>query len=307
MERIKLIWTSINEVFPNPLNPRKNYSTKSEEMQRIIKDKGWETGITCYKKESKYVILSGHRRWFAAQQLGIREIPVLVVHAPKSDAEELDRLGSAQAGKVDWSVYEWAKYTYEMWIVWDKCSYKELSHKMNISESQIASRIKVFQYYPHSEIEENLANGTYTLSALYTLIIWLDKLQKEKSNLVMQYKIEMIRKTMLRKIEMKLVSVNDLRNESFIELTSYEQMSNFLLDPQKKLSEVLFEINGEESKYRNKSRVKTHIMKLNNKQILINNMDFENVEEAKTLLISLNELKEEILNKQEELKRNFLS
>ncbi|MFJ8065321.1 ParB/RepB/Spo0J family partition protein [Psychrobacillus sp. NPDC096426] len=303
MEKIKLIWVSINDVIPNPLNPRKNHSTKSEEMQRIIKSKGWETGITCYKKESKYVILSGHRRWFAAQQLGIKEIPVLLVHAPKSEAEELDRLGSVQGGKVDWSVYEWSKYTYEMWIVWNKCSYKELAHKMNISESQIASRVKVFQYYPHSEIEEKLANGIYTLSALYTLIIWLDKLQKEKPNLVKHYKEEMIRKTMLRKIEMKLVSVNDLRNETFIELSSDEHMTNFLLHPEKRLSDVLYEISGEEVKYRNNSRLKTHLMKLNNKQIQINKMDFEESKDAKILLSNLSELQKEILNKQEELKK----
>ena len=306
MEKIKLLWVSINDVIPNPLNPRKNHATKSKEMQRIIKEKGWETGITCYKKESKYVILSGHRRWFAAQQLGIKELPVLLVQAPNSEAEELDRLGSVQGGKVDWSVYEWAKYTYEMWIVWNKCSYKELAYKMNISESQIANRIKVFQFYPHIEIEEKLAKGIYTLSALCALIKWLDKLQREKPNLVQQYKDEMIRKTMLRKIEMKLVNVDDLRNETFIESSSDEHMTNFLLDSEKKLSEALNEISGGENKYRNNSRVNKHVMKLSNKQIQINNMDFEDSKDAEILLSNLKELEKEILFKQEELKKLLL-
>lgn len=302
MEKMQLIWASINDVIPNPLNPRKDHSAKSEEMQRIIKEKGWETGITCYKKESKYVILSGHRRWFAAQQLGIQKIPILLVRAPKSDAEELDRLGSVQGGKVDWSVYEWAKYTYEMWIVWNKCSYKELALKMSTSESQIANRIKVFQFYPHNEIEEKLEDGTYSLSALYFLIGWLDKLGKEKPTLVKQYKEEMIRKTMLRKIEMKLVNVVDLKNDRFLEFSSDEHMIKFLLDPTKKLSEALNEISMEESKYRNSSRVNTHIRKVNSKVIKINKMDVENSDDAKLLLSNLNELKLEILNKQEELR-----
>lgn len=302
MDKIYLIWANINDVLPNPLNPRRNYSTKSEDMERIIKDKGWETGITCYKKESKYIILSGHRRWFAAKQLGTKEIPVLIVTAPKSDAEELERLGSVQGGKVDWSVYEWAKYTYEMWILWDKCSYGELAIKMGVSPTQIASRVKVFRFYLHDEIEEKLENETYSLSALYYLVNWLVKLKKKKPVLVSQYKEEMIRKTMLRKIEMNLVSVTDLKNDMFIDLASNEQIKNFLTDPKKKLSVALKEVSLEDSKYRNTSRVNTHIKKINSKIMQINKMEAENVQDAKVLLHELNNLRSTILSKQEELK-----
>ncbi|MGM1022643.1 MAG: hypothetical protein ACQEXV_19515 [Bacillota bacterium] len=59
MDNIKIIWAKINDVVPNPRNPRRDLSVKSEEMQQIIKNKGWETGITCYEKDSKYIILSG--------------------------------------------------------------------------------------------------------------------------------------------------------------------------------------------------------------------------------------------------------
>lgn len=302
MQKMHLVWANINDVIPNPLNPRKDYSTKTNEMQRIIKGKGWETGISCYKSESKFVILSGHRRWFAAQQLGINKIPVLVVQPPNSREEELDRLGSVQGGKVDWSVYEWAKYTYEMWNLWGKCSYKELAVKMDTSVSRISARIKVFCYYPHSEIEEKLENGIFSLSVLYYLIQWLEKLKKRNPFLVDQYKEEMIRKTMLRKIEMKLVNVVDLKNDRFIELAHNQQLTNFLLDSKKSLSDAIREISAEEGKFRNISRVKTHLKRINNKIINISSMGVENLKDAKSLLISLNNLKNEIECKKEELK-----
>ncbi|MGN7170332.1 ParB/RepB/Spo0J family partition protein [Paenibacillus cellulositrophicus] len=171
MDKINLVWAKLGDVIPNPLNPRQDYSTRTEDMQRIIKEKGWESGITCYLKETKYVILSGHRRWYAARKLGVQKIPVILVREPESEEEELERLGSVQGGKVDWSMYEWAKYTYEMWIMWDKCSFHELAKKMGVDNKQIAVRVKVFQYYQHSEIEDKLANGVYTLFALYYLSV----------------------------------------------------------------------------------------------------------------------------------------
>lgn len=298
---MNLIWACIDEVLPNPLNPRKDYSTKSSEMQRIIKEKGWETGITCYKKESKYVILSGHRRWYAAKELDIIKVPVIIVNAPKSKAEELERLGSVQGGKVDWSVYEWAKYTYEMWILWEKCSYQELAIKMGVSSSVIASRIKVFVYYPHDEIEDNLEKGVYSLSVLYYLRIWLEKLKEKKPALVEQYEEKMIRKTMLRKIEMKLVNVIDLKNDIFIDLSSDEQLRDFLMHQKKKLSHALKEVSVEDSKYRNTSRVNAQIKKIDSRVMRINRMGAENMKDKKELLNNLDKLRSEIISRQKEL------
>lgn len=59
MANLHLIWAEINEVFPNPLNPRKDYSIKSTDMKRIIKEKGWETGIVCYEKIQNSLFYQG--------------------------------------------------------------------------------------------------------------------------------------------------------------------------------------------------------------------------------------------------------
>lgn len=65
----KLIMADIKDVEPNPLNPRMDNTIKTDELQRVIKEKGWEVPITCYERDNKYVILSGHRRWHAAKKL----------------------------------------------------------------------------------------------------------------------------------------------------------------------------------------------------------------------------------------------
>ncbi|MDO7908534.1 hypothetical protein Q5741_19265 [Paenibacillus sp. JX-17] len=40
MDKINLVWAKLGDVIPNPLNPRQDYSTRTEDMQRIIKEKG---------------------------------------------------------------------------------------------------------------------------------------------------------------------------------------------------------------------------------------------------------------------------
>jgi ParB/RepB/Spo0J family partition protein len=306
MGKLHLIWAEIDEVFPNPLNPRKDYSVKSADIKRIIKQKGWETGIVCYEKNSKYIILSGHRRWYAAKELKIHNIPILIVDPPKSEVEELESLGSIQGGKVDWTTYEWAKYTYEMWINWNKCPYSDLAIKMSVSASQIAVRIKVFQNYQIDEIKDKIEKGVYSFSVLYYLLIWMERLQKEKPLFVNKYNEKMIRKTMLTKIEQKLVNVVDLKNDKFIELSSDEQLKEFLMSKKKKLAEALMEVSFENSKYRNVSRLKTHINKINHEIILINKYGAARPDDAQVIISNLKKLRKVILKKQEELRSSYI-
>jgi ParB family transcriptional regulator, chromosome partitioning protein len=258
------IMADIKDVHPNPLNPRTNNAIKTDEIQRVIKEKGWEVPITCYQRGDQYIILSGHRRWHAAKKLSHKKIPIYLVEAPKTKEEEQERLGSVQGGKSDWSVYEWAKHTYDMWIYWEKCSFSELARKMNRSCAFVSLRVKIFTYYPHAEIEENLKNNKYSISILSILINWLGILSKVKPEIVEQYKLEMIRTTMLSKIEKGLIGILDLKNDSFIYKASNEQVKNFLMEPNKKLSEALLELDGHSKRYRGKSKIKAYINEINN-------------------------------------------
>lgn len=293
----KFIMADIKEVRANPLNPRINNAVKTDEIQRVIKEKGWEVPITCYKKDDHYIILSGHRRWLAAKKLSLKQIPVYLVAAPKTKEEEQERLGSVQGGKSDWSVYEWAKHTYDMWIYWDKCSFSELARKMNKSCAFVSLRVNIFSYYPHSEIEENLKNKKYSISILSFLIKWLDTLSRVKPKIVEHYKLEYIRTTMLTKIEKGLIGILDLKNDLFIHKASEEQMKEFLKEPNKKLSEALLEIDGYSKRYRGKSKMKIYINEIRNTKDIIMKLDLpENEDERTRMRVILNNYNNQILN-----------
>ncbi|GGG17602.1 ParB/RepB/Spo0J family partition protein [Paenibacillus aceti] len=293
----QIIIAEIDYIKPNPRNPRTNYATKTEDMQRIIKEKGWEVPITCYKSDEFYTILSGHRRWYAAKQLSFKEIPVYLVEAPKSIEEEQERLGSIQGGKSDWSVYEWAKHTYEMWIDWDKCSFQQLALKLNKSTSFVSTRVQVFRYFPHSEIGEHLMNGKFSISVLFNLMKWLESLARLKPEIVEQYKLDVVRSTMLQKIEKKLVGILDLKTDTFIREANDEQIKKFLKNPDAKL-----ELSEYSKKYRGKSKVRTYIEEIKNLGVIfeqVNFLEFKEdnnklMKEVDVCLLTIQELKNDL-------------
>lgn len=239
----RLEWVNISRVLPNPRSPRKDHSIKSKEMQEIITSKGWEEGITCYKNREYYVILSGHRRWYAAKTMGAKEIPLFIVDAPKNEAEELDRLGSVQGGQVDWTPYEWAKYTYDMWKNLNEISYSELAGKLGATHGLITARIRVYQYYPKIEIEDKLENGMYSITMLYYIYSWINKLTKYHSNIVESMGEDFIRKQLLKKYENKCFNSQIINDKTFVQFASSQEIVNFLTDINKKLSECQMEIS----------------------------------------------------------------
>lgn len=238
--RANVKWVGIDEVIPNPLNPRKDDSVKTQEMQNIINQRGWEIPLTVYQKGKYYVILAGHRRRYAAKQAGVKELPVFVVEAPKDHQEEVERIASLQRGQVDWTPYEWGKFTLERWTAWNKPSYTDFAKQMSMPERTVKEYLTVLQYYPRHEIEMNLQTGVYAMSTLYELVTWINKLKIYKSELVSDLGEEMIRKTMLHKIANRHVNRDHLRfTESLFKVVSDKDLLAFLTNTTYKLKDLL--------------------------------------------------------------------
>lgn len=237
-----LAWVNIDQVIPNPMNPRRDHSIETEQMQEILKSKGWAEAITCYKKGQYYIILSGHRRWHAARKMGEVEVPIYIVQAPESNAEELDRLGSIQGGQVDWTPYEWAKYTYDVWVNSGNISYSELAVKLGISQSLVSSRIRVYNFYPRNEIEDKLSNGMYSLSMLDYIYKWIKRLEKYHFDLFQSMGEELIRKQMLKKYENKCFNSKIANDNTFVTNVCSQDIFKFLTDINKSLQDCQLEI-----------------------------------------------------------------
>ncbi len=76
---------SLSEIIPNKFQPRKNFDRENlDDLTNSIKERGVIQPIIVRRSNSdkaKYEIIAGERRWLAARQAGLHEIPVVVTEA----------------------------------------------------------------------------------------------------------------------------------------------------------------------------------------------------------------------------------
>ncbi len=288
-------WVDINKISASPKNPRKNLSANSQQMKEIISTKGWEEPITCYKRGPYYFVLSGHRRWSAAKELGEKELPVFVVVKPKDQADELDRLGSLQSGQVEWTPYESAKNTYDRWLYSGGISYYELGKKLGITKNRVAAKIHVFKYYPKEEIADKLANGMYSISMLDYIAHWIKRLSHYQPELVNDLSEEHIRHLMLTKYENKCFNSHLINDKTFVTNATKEELYHFLCDANKTLKQCQVELILNRSNQNIASSEASSVIK--DSQIALRNMVWSNDKEAQRLIDELDKLASDLTKK----------
>ena len=76
---------SLSEIVPNKYQPRKNFDEENlQDLTNSIKERGVIQPIIVRKSnldDSKYEIIAGERRWLAARNAGLHDIPVIVTEA----------------------------------------------------------------------------------------------------------------------------------------------------------------------------------------------------------------------------------
>lgn len=234
----EVILVPANKIMPNPLNPREDDDEKSGQLMSILQNRGFEEPLTVYKKGNIYVLLAGHRRLNAAKKAGIKEIPVFVREAPKNPQEEIERIASLQSGRVDFTHWEWAVFTHERWIKWDRPAIKPFAEKINLKPASVKAYIDVMEYYPLHEIEKGMKQKTLNITTLHSLISWMKRIKEAKPNLVEDMTEDMIRTVMVDKIAKSHVYKSDLRNPDYLEHASEEAIRDFLISKSQKLVEL---------------------------------------------------------------------
>ena len=102
---------SISEIVRNRYQPRKNFDQENlNELTNSIKERGIIQPIIVRKSEdqkSKYEIIAGERRWLAAQNAGLHEVPVVITQA--DDLKSLEFAIVENVQRVDLNVIEEAQ------------------------------------------------------------------------------------------------------------------------------------------------------------------------------------------------------
>ena len=101
----------ISELIRNKYHPRKTFNAENlEELTNSIKERGIIQPIIVRRSEqqkNKYEIIAGERRWLAAQNAGLHEVPVVVTEA--DDLKSLEFAIVENVQRVDLNAIEEAE------------------------------------------------------------------------------------------------------------------------------------------------------------------------------------------------------
>ena len=133
---------AIADISRNPFQPRINFDQeKITELANSIKNNGIIQPIVVRPgKQDKYELVAGERRWLAAQQAGLHEIPVNIVDLSDKESLELAILENIQRENLN--VIEEAR-GYQRLMNEFGYSHEDVSQMMSKSRSHVSNTLRL--------------------------------------------------------------------------------------------------------------------------------------------------------------------
>lgn len=113
---------------PNTGQPRKSFDSESiQELADSIKKYGVLQPLLVQKKGERYEIVAGERRWRAAKEAGLKEIPVVIREYTKQQSMEIALIENVQ--REDLNPIE------------EAMAYQQLMQEFELTQEEIAERV----------------------------------------------------------------------------------------------------------------------------------------------------------------------
>lgn len=182
-ESKNLIFCGIEEIRPNPRQPRKHFDeAKLQELAESIREKGILEPLLVRKVSEGYELVVGERRWRAAQKAGLKEVPVLVKELDERAALEISLIENLQ--REDLNPIEEAE-AYQRLIEEFNLSHEALSARIGKDRTTITNALRLLKLPP--EIREHLLQNRLSPGHARALLSLEDRdKQKELCNLIIQ-------------------------------------------------------------------------------------------------------------------------
>lgn len=133
-------------IAPNRNQPRKYFDQKSmEELTESIKEYGVINPITVRRDGGEYELISGERRYRAAQMAGLYEIPAIIVSADTKKSAILSLLENLQ--REDLTFFEVAE-SYRALIREQGMTQTQIAEKVGKSQSSVSNKIRLLNLSP---------------------------------------------------------------------------------------------------------------------------------------------------------------
>ena len=148
----------IVDIEPNREQPRKFFDEESiSELSESIKMYGVIQPIVVSKKEGYYAIIAGERRWRAAKQAGLKEIPAIIRDDDDRKNKEISLIENMQ--REDLNAYEKAAGIKALMEEYNMTQ-EEIAKVLGKGRSSIANSVRVLNLSP--EVLELAKQGKLT-------------------------------------------------------------------------------------------------------------------------------------------------
>ena len=161
-----VIEVNVNEIDPNMEQPRKRFDDeKLKELAQSIRTYGIVQPIIVQKKDARFIIIAGERRYRAARIAGLDTVPVVIKEYSKSDFMEVSLVENLQ--REDLNSIEEAQ-AMQLLMEEHQLTQDLLSSRLGKSRSAIANTLRLLSL--PEEIQSMIINGSLTSGHARSLI-----------------------------------------------------------------------------------------------------------------------------------------
>ena len=156
----------VTQIDPNKGQPRKNFNEEAlNELASSIKRHGMIQPVIVRKRDDRYELIAGERRWRAARIAGLKEIPAIIREYSDSEISEIALIENIQ--REDLTPIEEAK-AYKTLIEEYGITQEELSSRISKSRASIANTMRLLKLNENVQamVEEGLLSAGHARALL---------------------------------------------------------------------------------------------------------------------------------------------
>ena len=132
---------SVNDIMPNRFQPRKNFDQEAlNELADSIRQHGIIQPLVLRKLGEKFEIITGERRYKAANMLGLKTVPAIIMEIDDASSAEIALVENVQ--RKDLTAIEEAK-SYQKILELGQMNQDELAKRVGKKQSTVSNKLRL--------------------------------------------------------------------------------------------------------------------------------------------------------------------
>ena len=153
-----IIFSGVEDIFPNPDQPRNRFDQEGlESLAETIRKRGILQPLLVRRKGEKYELIAGERRLRAAKIAGLEKVPIIVNEVDTSDSLEISLLENIQ--REDLNPVEEAR-AYKVLLDRVGLTQEELAKKLGKDRSSLTNSLRLLNL--PKAVQKDIENGLLT-------------------------------------------------------------------------------------------------------------------------------------------------